>query len=151
MFEKILVCLDGSKLAEQILPLVEAQAKQFNSKVILLQVVYSPSPQVIQAGATYNDPKILSEQEQVNVENAKSYLESVRLLLQSKGITGESVVLRNYSIGRSIMDFAEKNSIGLIAIATHGHGGLGRLVFGSVAEQVLRESGLPMLLIRPQK
>jgi nucleotide-binding universal stress UspA family protein len=151
MFEKILVCLDGSKLSEQILPLVEGQALKFRSKVILLQVVTVPTATIIQAGATYSDPKILAEQERVHLKEATTYLENVSQSLQSKGLQVEAVVIEAFQVGKAILNYAEENGINLIAIATHGHGGLGRLVFGSIAEYVLRESGLPMLVIRPNK
>jgi nucleotide-binding universal stress UspA family protein len=150
MFEKILVCLDGSKLAEQILPLAEAQARQFNSQVIILQVVPFPTMPVVEAGATYADPKLLLEQEQINFDKAKDYTENIILNFRSKNIPVENVIVRASPVGKAILDYAKGNGISLIAIATHGHGGLGRLVFGSVAEYVLKESGLPMLVIRPK-
>jgi nucleotide-binding universal stress UspA family protein len=52
-------------------------------------------------------------------------------------------------VGTTIIDYAIQNEVDLIAIATHGEGGLKRLVFGSVADFVLRNSGIPMLVIRP--
>jgi len=151
MFEKILVCLDGSILAEQILPLVEAQAKQFNSQVVFLQIVPFPMAQVIEAGATYYDAKVLAEQEEASFQKAISYLQNVSLTFKAKSIKVETVVIKNSLIGKSILGYAGENKIDLVAIATHGHGGLGRLVFGSVADYILRESGLPMLVIRPKK
>jgi nucleotide-binding universal stress UspA family protein len=150
MFNKILVCLDGSKLAEQILPLAEAQALQFKSKVVLLQVVDVPELSVVEAGAVYQDVKARDEQVQQNYVKAKAYLEKISSLLRAKEIPVETTMVRETSVGKAIIDYAEHNRIDLIAIATHGHGGLGQLVFGSVAEYVLRESGLPMLVIRPK-
>lgn len=151
MFEKILVCLDGSILAEQILSLVEAQAKKFNSKVILLQVVPLTATQIIGAGATFSDAGILAQQEQYNFDKATSYLENVCLMFKSKSIQVQAVVIKEALIGKAILSYAAENKVDLIAIATHGHGGFGRVVFGSVADYILRESGLPMLVIRPKK
>jgi nucleotide-binding universal stress UspA family protein len=151
MFENILVCLDGSILAEQILSLVEAQAKKFNSKVILLQVVPLTATQIIGAGATYTDAGVLAEQEQISFDKAASYLENVSFMFKSKSIPVQSVVIKSALVGRAILTFAGENGVDLIAIATHGHGGFGRMVFGSVADYILRESGLPMLVIRPKK
>jgi nucleotide-binding universal stress UspA family protein len=54
-------------------------------------------------------------------------------------------------VGEAIVDYAEGHEIDLIAIATHGRSGLGRLVFGSVADFVLREAGLPILVVKPKK
>jgi nucleotide-binding universal stress UspA family protein len=151
MFEKILVCLDGSILAEQILSLVEAQAKKFNSKVILLQVVPLTATQIIGAGATYTDAGVLAEQEQIGFDKAALYLENVSLMFKSKSIPVQAVVIKSAPVGRAILTYAGENGVDLIAIATHGHGGFGRMVFGSVADYILRESGLPMLVIRPRK
>jgi nucleotide-binding universal stress UspA family protein len=151
MFEKILVCLDGSILAEQILSLVEIQAKKFNSKVILLQVVPLTATQIVEAGATFTDAGLLAEQEQISFDKATSYLENVSLAFKSKSIPVEAVVIKTFPVGKAILSYAEKNKVDLIAIATHGHGGFGRMVFGSIADYVLRESGLPMLVIRPKK
>jgi nucleotide-binding universal stress UspA family protein len=49
------------------------------------------------------------------------------------------------------MEYAQDNAIDLICIATHGRSGLGRVVFGSVADIVLRKSGLPILVIKPKE
>jgi nucleotide-binding universal stress UspA family protein len=151
MFKNILVCLDGSKLAEQILPYIEIQALQFNSKVTLFQVVSLPASNVVAAGATYTDEPKRSEQTLIDISNASVYLETLSHSLQKKGIKLEVMVIKAPQVGKAIIEYAKKNHIDLIGIVTHGHGGLGRLVFGSVFEYVLRESGIPMLVIKPQK
>jgi nucleotide-binding universal stress UspA family protein len=151
MFERILICLDGSNLAEQILPLAQAQAGQFASQIVLLQVVTKPAYSIVEAGAAYLDARHQEENEQSNLAKARAYLDIVALQFREKGILTETAVVEGESVGKAILGFAEENRIDLIAIATHGHGGLGRVVFGSVAEYVLKESGLPMLLIRPKQ
>ena len=150
MFEKILVCLDGSKLAEQILPLAEAQALRFSSRVTLLQIVSVSAGEVVQAGATYQDIKSTGEPKQIALGKAKPYMENVTKTFREKDIPVEVVIQEGSNVGQAIIEFAEKHQIDLIAMSTHGHGGLGRLVFGSVADHVLRTSSLPMLLIRPK-
>ena len=150
MFEKILVCLDGSNLSEQILPFAEAQALKFNSRVILFRVVTISSNSIVQAGATYQDAKDHADQAQNDFAKATVYLENVTRSLQAKGIQSQVEVVKAPSVGKAILDYAENNHVDLIAIATHGHSGLGHLVFGNVAEHVLKQSGLPMLVIRPK-
>lgn len=150
MFKNILVCLDGSKLAEQILPLSEEQALHFSSRVTLLQIIPIPEVAIVQAGATYKDANIIEEQTQTAMEKAKPYMEDIAKKFREKGIPVEVVIQEESSIGKAIIEFSQKHHIDMIAIATHGHGGLGRLVFGSVADYILRTSGLPMLLIRPK-
>jgi nucleotide-binding universal stress UspA family protein len=152
MFKKILVCLDGSRLAEQIMPYATEEAIHFQGKLVLLQVVqepvaYSPgipgeAPVPIETGAMVEETK-----EALN--RARDYLEKLAAPLRKKGIQVKTVAIPGRA-DEAILDYANTNSINLITIATHGRGGLRRAVFGSVADHVLRESGLPVLVIRPQ-
>jgi nucleotide-binding universal stress UspA family protein len=151
VFQNILVCLDGSKLAEQILPFVEAQALQFKSKITLLQVIPLPNINIVEAGSTYNNGPLQDEQTQINFHQALNHLEALGHFLQEKGVKSESAIIKSSQVGKTILEYAQENNIDLISIATHGHSGLGKLVFSSVADYILRESGLPMLVIKPQK
>jgi nucleotide-binding universal stress UspA family protein len=81
---------------------------------------------------------------------AEAYLEGLTQKLQKKGLKVASVTWMGPA-GESIIAYADSNKIGLIAIATHGHGGFKRAMFGSVADFVLRNSTLPLLVIRPQE
>jgi len=153
MFERILVCLDGSELAEQILPYAIEQALRFNSKLTLLQVVTMPSS-VYTASVAGELPQagdMIAKQIQRQEAEARTYLDRVAQSLLKKGIDVESVVLGPLQPGKAIVKYAQDNAIDLICIATHGRSGLGRVVFGSVADLVLRESGLPILVIKPKE
>ena len=151
MFKRILVCLDGSQLAEQILPYVEAQASHFGSKVILLQVVDVASPAFSSGAALPVHTGLAAEEVHREEEAAKAYLESMAQSLEAKGLLIQCVVQQGESIGETIVNYADGNQIDLIAIATHGNSGLARVVFGSVAEFVLKNTGLPILAIRPKE
>jgi len=151
MFERILVCLDGSKLAEQILPYAAEQALKFESKVTLLQVMTIPSSVSAGAGAAAGTGGIMEEESQRQEADMRAYLDSVGQDLLKKGVSTNYVVLQPSPPGEAIVTYARANTIGLICIATHGRSGLGRAVFGSVADYVLRESGLPILLIKPKE
>ena len=147
MFERILVCLDGSKLAEQVLPYAREQARGFNSRLILLRVV--DDAQVYSAPA---EPAVVVEQrERIRKERqeAEEYLASVSESLRSERFDVEATVVGGHS-GQTIVRYAEDNDASLIALATHGYGGLGRAVFGSVADYVLRHTSIPVLCIRPR-
>ncbi len=150
MFDKILVCLDGSKIAEQILSYVEIQATQFVSTVILLQVVTVSGTALAGAGSAPLSEEIAIEQLKIAEREAKSYLQSIAESLEAKGIETEAVVIQGYQVGEEIIDYAKKNDIDLIAIATHGRTGLGRVVFGSIADYILHNSSLPLLVIKPE-
>ncbi|PPD59221.1 universal stress protein [Dehalogenimonas etheniformans] len=144
MYNKILVCLDGSKLAEQILPYVEAQAVAFKSNVELIQVV------TFSGKESQNHPTTYLELLQMAEADARLYLECVADSLRKKGIKVGCVVLNTTPVGFSIVNYAQTvGSLDLIALATHGHGGLGILLMGSVADYVLQKAGLPLLVIKP--
>lgn len=135
MFERILVCLDGSELAEQILPYAKQQALRFGSEVHLLHVIEKPA-----------------KQERLPPEELEAplHLEKVAALLRENGIDVNCTIAEG-AVGEAILSYADQRAIGLIAMATRGRSGLGRAVFGSVANFVLRESGLPILAIKPQE
>jgi nucleotide-binding universal stress UspA family protein len=152
MFEKILVCLDGSKLAEQILPYAVEQAKRFNSKIVLLQTYIVPSTELAATaqGSSTVTPQLRQQEEQRLENKAMAYLEEVAEPLRENGLDVACVVLHGVA-GDAIVSYAQNEPVDLIALATHGHSGLGRIVFGSIADHVLRESGLPILVIKPRE
>ena len=150
MFENMLVCLDGSMLAEQILPYAEVQALKLNSRVTLLQVVVTNVPEVVQAGATYKQFTGAELRSREMMQKAGVYLDSIAQTLRGKGIRVETVVLEAASIGDTILKYDRDNGIDFILMATHGRGGIRQLVMGSVAEHVMKASALPILIIRPK-
>ncbi|NJM06460.1 universal stress protein [Candidatus Gracilibacteria bacterium] len=146
MYTHILVPLDGSPLAEQILPHVRALAEVGSKpKITLLRAVPREYPDIVEGETTNNvvDPmtRLLSD--------ARSYLERTAALLRSEGLAvAVAVLVRQPS--DAIVEFANREQVDLIAIATHGRGGVGRLVFGSVTEKIMHLTPAPMLVVRPQ-
>jgi nucleotide-binding universal stress UspA family protein len=152
MFEHILICLDGSQLAEQILPYATEQAVQFRSKVKLLQVMTIPGTASMTATAgAYAQTGILEEEYRKEETEVKTYLEKIAQSLTEQGIDTELNILRPAPAGEAIVSFAQDNNIDLICMATHGRSGIKRAVLGSVADHVLRESGLPVLIMKPKE
>ncbi|MBI2860662.1 MAG: universal stress protein [Chloroflexi bacterium] len=151
MFNTILVCLDGSRLAEQVLPYAEAEAVAFKSRVILFQAV--PEPEVVTPGIPGTQPvpvetgSMLQRARQALLQ-AESYLEKTAGPLIEKGLPVDTAVIVGRA-GEVIVNYARENAVDLIAMASHGRSGLSRAIFGSVADYVLREGGLPVLVIRP--
>lgn len=155
MFKKILVCLDGSHLAEQILPYATEQAKRFHSKVILLQVI-TDSAAITASMTPTGDPLMMASQvsiEKIETESeeVEAYLSRIAQHMEDAGLDVEPATIFDPLPGPAIVDHASANGIDLIALATHGRSGLRRAVSGSVADHVLRESHLPILLIRPRE
>ena len=151
MFKKILVCLDESELAEKVLPYIADEADHTKASIILFQAV--PEPVIFSPGLPGVPPvpiesEALIKQTQQAEATAASYLETVALRLRKRGLKVETATATG-GAGQAITAYAENNSIDLIAMATHGRGGIGRAVFGSVADYVLRESRLPILIIKP--
>jgi nucleotide-binding universal stress UspA family protein len=151
MYERILVPLDGSALAEQVLPHVEALAEQFRSTVFLLRALTPPG--VIIAGSVAGaqplaagvvDPTPIVEAER---QEAATYLQAVAARLRQEGLAVEYERPEGPA-DEIIAERARSLGADLIAMTTHGRGGLPRLVFGSVADAVLRNAPCPTLLVR---
>ncbi len=153
MYEKILVCLDGSERAEELIPYVTEDAYRFKSTLHLLEVIPAPvviAPDIPGSGGGYIEKPRMLEEIQADQDEAYSYLNRIISGLAEKGVTCEPVVLSGMA-GEAIISYAEENDIGLIAIATHGRTGLSRAIIGSVADHVLRHSRVPVFLLRTVK
>ena len=140
----IMVPLDGSKRAETILPYVESMASGRKSKVILLQVI---EPSTLMVTPYDMVPYYDAELAERVVEEAKVYLAAKKGELQQKGIEAEAIVMQG-PVVRTILDVADQKSVGLIAMASHGRTGMGRVFYGSVAAGVLHSADRPLLLVR---
>jgi len=157
MFDKILVCLDGSKLAEQVLPYATEEALHFDNRLILLQVVTPPSSVVmpgvpgVPGAPVVPSGRAVAEAMQKEESAVRAYLDSAARLIRAKGLKVDAVTLQGVLVGQVIVGFAKDNKVDLIAMATHGRSGLSRAVMGSIADYVMKESGLPILIVRPKK
>lgn len=151
MFEKILVCLDGSGAAEQILSQVMDEAICFRSDVVLLRVVRLPDITIPvgvpgSPGVTVRTSGTM-QRTTAEESEAADYLERIAEPLREKGLNVELMVLPGVA-GETIINYAQENGFSLIVIATHGHGALRRLAFGSTADFILNHSSLPVLMVR---
>jgi nucleotide-binding universal stress UspA family protein len=137
MYQRILVPLDGSTLAEGVLPHVQALVKSLGAELVLLRVAFThvfPGADPIQSQVTA-------------VKEAEDYVSGLAKRLQEEGVRAEAKVRYGDPV-EEILDHVTWNHIDLIAMATHGRTGLKRVVMGSVAEHVLRRTSVPMLLMR---
>lgn len=144
MYHRILVPLDGSKRAEAILTHVEDLAQHYKAKVIFLQVV-EPVPIVVGPDMAYST--LYHHELEERTEQAEAYLAARQGEFQEKGIETLTRVANGPIVG-AIIDAAEADDADLIAIASHGRGGLARVFYGSVAAGVLHRVDRPLLLIR---
>jgi len=143
MLQHVLVGLDGSPLAESIVPYVSALAKKLHTDVTLLHVV--PLMSSLQQGEFHHFLGPLLQQEE---KQAYDYLERVAQQFVESGIEAQHRLVIGEAAAE-ILHAAEQENIGLIALATHGRSGLQRWIYGSVAEKVLHATHTPLLLMRP--
>ena len=144
MYNTILVPLDGSKRAERILRHVEEMAGRYNAKVVFLRV--EEEALLLGYDEVIDISKYHQERERM-VKEAESYLSNLEGEFREKGI--ETRKLISYGpVVKAILNAAEQEDADLIAIASHGYGGLSRIFYGSVAAGVLNCVDRPMLIIR---
>ncbi|HYB74474.1 MAG TPA: universal stress protein [Candidatus Sulfotelmatobacter sp.] len=131
MFRRILVPLDGSALAEAVLPQAMELARLHGAEVVLLRVESAPDYAVAQAA-----------------EEAQHYLGDVAASLREARVRVSTMVVLSGDTAGEILVQAELTAADLILMSTHGRSGVGRWMLGSVAEKVLRAAVTPVLLVR---
>ncbi|MCY3661035.1 MAG: universal stress protein [Caldilineaceae bacterium] len=141
----IVVPLDGSELAQRALPYVGRLARILSMEVLLARVVRTENPTYTETDLGFRVPAF---REEVNWE-ATEYLEQIAQRLRDKGLTVRSQVLTG-SAAQALVNLAHETPRNLIAMTTHGRTGLSRWMMGSVASTLVRRSGDPVLVIRPQ-
>jgi nucleotide-binding universal stress UspA family protein len=143
MYERILVALDGSECSEQVVPHVAALAATFGSTVILLRV-NPPRSSAAVAASTPQDPALVHRLEQ---QAPEAQLVCIADALGAKGLP----VVVEHLMGepaRDIPAYADTHGVDLLAMTTHGRGGLQRVVLGSVAAAVVHAAPCAVLLVR---
>lgn len=138
MYKRILVPLDGSRVAEGVLPHVQEMARTMGSEVVLLRVL---QPWQIE-GAQYLVPI------ELRMKSAYKYLGWVREALAGHGIPVTTAVTSGIDLGDAIVHWAQDNDVDAIALMTHGFGRAAKAMFGSVAERLLERSPVPVLVVR---
>ena len=143
-YKRIIVPLDGSSLAEQSLEPALTLAAVEHAQVTLLRVVTpaktTPGTEAGASGASRRP---------AGLDEAERYLSKVRIALAARDVRVHSAVVVADDIPRAIAGFAEASDEDLIAIATHGRGMMARAIAGSVAERVMSEGMLSMLVVHP--
>ncbi|HEX6508606.1 MAG TPA: universal stress protein [Chloroflexota bacterium] len=140
MFQRLLVPLDGSHLAEAVLPICRRLEQVLHARVMLLHVLERGAP-----------AEVHGERHLATVEEAERYLKEIADNLEPVGI---SVAWHAHpapegDVARSITAHAEEEGADLIVLATHGEGNVRQRIFGSIAQQVLQRGSIPVLLARP--
>jgi nucleotide-binding universal stress UspA family protein len=146
MFHKILVPLDGSKRAEKILSYVEDMAKRYEAQAIFMQVVENKV--VTSAEGAFIT---LSDEEFAQAKNqAETYLDGIQGDFREKKIKTKTHVVYGPVVD-AIISIAGQENADLIAMASHGRGGLSRVFYGSVAAGALHRVDRPLFIIRARQ
>jgi nucleotide-binding universal stress UspA family protein len=144
MYRRIIVPVDGSDVAEQVIPHVEALATAFGASVVLLWV----TPPVDTVGGV---PVASEERWKAEYDaEATPYLTRIEAQLRASGVE-PTVERANGAPAQVIVKRAQADGADLIAMTTHGRSGIRRLALGSVAEEVVRHAECPVLLVRARE
>lgn len=134
MYERILVPLDGSKLAEQVFSYVAALARAFDSEVILIGVCEPEEREYGQACQLYMDSE---------AQKLQSSMEGSAVKVTTAFIIGKP--------DKKILSYAEKNDIDLIAMTSHGRSGIMPWSLGSTVNKVLHKVGVPLIIVKAKE
>jgi nucleotide-binding universal stress UspA family protein len=154
MYKKIMVTLDGSELAECVLPHVDELVTCPQLETILfVRVVELTTDSEISIDTNPRQTETLQKNikmmEAERKSSAEQYLEEVISRVRQGEVEYKADVLVG-QVAESLVDYADANEVELILIATHGRSGISRLVRGSIAESVLRSAHVPVLMVRAQ-
>ncbi len=142
MYRKILVPLDGSKVAEGVLPHAKELAYAVGAELILLTVGANPAMDF-----AFSDPGLAQNAMAEQEERSQKYIGEIENELKAAGFK-TSTQLRVGSVAEVILGVAEELQVDVIAMSTHGRTGPARWLLGSIAERVVHNSKVPVLLIR---
>ena len=153
MYKMILVPLDGSELAERVLPHVKMLVKACEGDVelVLLQVCEPAHAVMAGYGEAVGQAAILAEQAaEACKAQAEEYMAAMEKKLKEEGFAARSELVIG-SPGEEILDYAANHPVDLIAMASHGRSGISRWAYGSVASKVLRGISTPILVVTPER
>jgi nucleotide-binding universal stress UspA family protein len=142
MIKHLLVPLDGSILAESVLPTAASLAKKINTEITFIHIIEKDAPQQVHGQSHLTSP-----------EQAAEYLKSIADMEIFKGLSISAHVHEEgeKNIPLSIAQHSKELNQDLVVMCTHGSSGLHGMLFGSIAQQVIALGKIPVLLINPSK
>jgi len=147
MYQNIMVPMDGSELSECVLPQLEAIAQGCKVTTVVFVRVIEPLPR---PSGEVN--VIISDDDWESMETEKkasaaAYLDKLISGISIPGASLRGKILQG-RVAETLAEYAEKNGVDLIIMATHGRSGVSRWALGSVADKVMRSSCVPVLMVR---
>ncbi len=146
MYKKILAPLDGSELSECTLEHLKAVATGCQVPEVVLLSIVEPFHQAYELAEDWRT--VRRDAEEKAFAYANDYLSKVADSLKKEGIAAEAIIVLGKAADE-ILDYAKKRKVDLIVMSTHGRSGVSRWVLGSVADKVLRQSAVPVLIVPP--
>ena len=153
MFDNILVPLDGSELSERALPMAQNLAQSFDATIHLIHVVSRENAYAAARGA---ESVLVAEMEidavrrlnEDRLNRGTKYVDQVGSQLSSTGVKVDSQnAVKEGDAAQNIVDHVKDHHIDLVVMSTHGHGGVRRLLMGSVTDRVIRSCVTPVLVV----
>lgn len=146
MYQKILVPMDGSENAECVIEHVKTIAAGCKAAEVILLRVIEPFPSYVMS-LRMTDTFVQQAQDAVKAD-AIEFLNKVVDKMKNEGLSVSTAVLEG-NPAVTILDYAAKNGVDLIIMATHGRTGVARFALGSVADKVVRGSSAPVMVVAP--
>jgi nucleotide-binding universal stress UspA family protein len=148
LINHLMVNLDGSELSKMALPVATELAALLKVKVTLFQM--ARMIRVLNAGSELGAPDTFIDYtsiDKVEKERVTGEMIDLDIELRKKGLDIDYVVTLGFDAAEDIIETSQKTGADLMVMSTHGRSGIGRFVFGSVAEKILRHGEIPLLLI----
>ena len=142
MYKRALIPLDGSMVAESIIPFILEIAGPLDMEVVLLRVLVPVPPMAVEG----THQVFIEDVEKLRAQ-AEEYLAPIIAELRGRGVRATTMVRRGEAVAE-ILSGASETGADLIAMTTHGRSGLSRLLFGSVAAAVVSHAEVPVFLMR---
>lgn len=143
MYKKILVPLDGSPLAEAVLPHAEALAKSEHAEIIILRVPNAPVSEFLS-----RDPMIAEMIHADMEKESEEYVHNKVAALEKENIKVTGIT-KDGLVPDTILNVADETHADIIAMSTHGRTGISRWLMGSVADKIIHHAHIPVMLIHP--
>lgn len=146
-YKKIIVPIDGSGWSERAIPHAMDIARDNNSEVILLHVFKPPANEYV------GDIALAGQEEQLMAlrDEAKQRLTAIRNNIRAEQVNVRVQFIEGTGVASIICDYINDEGGDLVVMSSHGHTGITRWLFGSIAQKVMQGVNVPVLLIRPEK
>jgi nucleotide-binding universal stress UspA family protein len=152
MLRSLLVPLDGSTFSEHSLPLASRVARASGASVHLAHVHVPYEPEQLLANTQFQFEGVsMAEYDGHHLDEERDYLEGLAKHLGEEGMAADMKVLEGPEVADGLARYADEVDTDMIVMTSHGHSGVSRLWLGSVADEMIRHTQLPLLVVHPQE